>query len=68
MDFGVFLPVSGNASHRSGLISAARRAEEWGFTTVWAADRIVIPWSIETPYSYNWTGSFFVPPEKPFLE
>jgi probable F420-dependent oxidoreductase len=68
VDFGVFLPVSGNASHRSGLITAARRAEEWGFTTVWAADRIVIPWSIETPYAYNWTGSFFVPPEKPFLE
>ena len=68
MDFGVFLPVSGNASHRSGLITAARRAEEWGFTTVWAADRLVIPWTIETPYAYNWTGSFFVPPEKPFLE
>ncbi len=68
MDFGVFLPVSGNASHRSGLLTAARRAEDWGFTTVWAADRIVIPWSIETPYAYNWTGSFFVPPEKPFLE
>ena len=68
MDFGVFLPVSGNASHRSGLITAAKRAEEWGFTTVWAADRIVIPWTIETPYAYNWSGSFFVPPEKPFLE
>ncbi|MGH7918705.1 MAG: TIGR03619 family F420-dependent LLM class oxidoreductase [Candidatus Dormibacteraceae bacterium] len=68
MDFGVFLPVSGSASHRSGLITAAKRAEEWGFTTVWAADRIVIPWEIETPYAYNWTGSFFVPPEKPFLE
>lgn len=64
----MFLPVSGNASHRGGLITAARRAEEWGFTTVWAADRIVIPWNIETPYAYNWTGSFFVPPEKPFLE
>ena len=68
MDFGVFLPVSGNASSREGLQHAARRAEELGFSTVWAADRIVIPWQIETPYAYNWTGSFFVPPEKPFLE
>jgi probable F420-dependent oxidoreductase len=68
MDFGVFLPVSGSASSRDGLQHAARRAEDLGFSTVWAADRIVIPWQIETPYAYNWTGSFFVPPEKPFLE
>ena len=68
MDFGVFLPVSGRASSRDGLIHAAQKAEELGFTTVWAADRIVIPWKIETPYKYNWSGSFFVPPEASFLE
>jgi probable F420-dependent oxidoreductase len=68
MDFGVFLPVSGRAATRSGLIHAAQQAEEMGFTTVWAADRIVIPWTVETPYNYNWSGSFFVPPDVPFLE
>jgi probable F420-dependent oxidoreductase len=68
MDFGVFLPVSGRASSRGGLMHAARTAEELGFTTVWAADRIVIPWKIETAYNYNWSGSFFVPPEASFLE
>lgn len=68
MDFGVFLPVSGRAATRGGLIRAAQAAEEYGFTAVWAADRIVIPWKIETPYNYNWSGSFFVPPEAPFLE
>jgi probable F420-dependent oxidoreductase len=68
VDFGVFLPVSGRAATRAGLIHAAQAAEESGFTTVWAADRIVIPWNIETPYNYNWSGSFFVPPEAPFLE
>jgi probable F420-dependent oxidoreductase len=68
MDFGVFLPVSGRAATRGGLIRAAQAAEEYGFTAVWAADRIVIPWTIETPYNYNWSGSFFVPPEATFLE
>jgi probable F420-dependent oxidoreductase len=35
---------------------------------VWAADRIVIPWEIESDYAYSWSGSFIVPPQKPFLE
>jgi probable F420-dependent oxidoreductase len=68
MDFGVFLPVSGAASTRAGLRHAAETAERLGFTTVWAADRIVIPWQIESDYAYSWSGSFIVPPEKPFLE
>jgi probable F420-dependent oxidoreductase len=68
MDFGVFLPVSGAASTRAGLRHAAEAAERLGFTTVWAADRIVIPWEIESEYAYSWSGSFIVPPQKPFLE
>jgi probable F420-dependent oxidoreductase len=68
MEFGVFLPVSGRASSREGLMDAVQKAEVFGFTSVWAADRIIIPWNIDTHYAYNWSGSFFVPPEKPFLE
>jgi probable F420-dependent oxidoreductase len=68
MDYGVFLPVSGAACTRAGLRHAAETAERLGFTTVWAADRIVIPWKIESDYAYSWSGSFIVPPEKPFLE
>jgi probable F420-dependent oxidoreductase len=68
MDYGVFLPVSGAAATRAGLRHAAETAERLGFTTVWAADRIIIPWKIETDYAYSWSGSFIVPPEKPFLE
>lgn len=68
MDFGVFLPVSGAASTRAGLRHAAETAERLGFSTVWAADRIIIPWEIESDYAYSWSGSFIVPPEKPFLE
>jgi probable F420-dependent oxidoreductase len=68
MDYGVFLPVSGAAATRQGLIHAAKTAEQLGFTTVWAADRIIIPWKIETDYAYSWSNSFIVPPDKPFLE
>jgi probable F420-dependent oxidoreductase len=68
VDFGVFLPVSGAACTRDGLRHAAQTAEELGFSTVWAADRIIIPWKIETDYPYSWSDSFIVPPEKPFLE
>lgn len=67
MQFGVFLPVSGRAA--SGvLMDAARRAEALGFVSVWAADRIVTPWELNTPYPYNEDRRFFVPPEIPFLE
>jgi probable F420-dependent oxidoreductase len=68
MDYGVFLPVSGAACTRAGLTHAAETAERLGFSTVWAADRIIIPWKIESDYAYSWSGSFIVPPEKPFLE
>jgi alkanesulfonate monooxygenase SsuD/methylene tetrahydromethanopterin reductase-like flavin-dependent oxidoreductase (luciferase family) len=51
MDYGVFLPVSGAAATRDGLTHAARTAERLGFTTVWAADRIIIPRQIDTSYS-----------------
>jgi probable F420-dependent oxidoreductase len=64
---GVFLPVSGRAA--SGvLMQAARQAEALGLDSVWAADRIVTPWRIDTPYAYNEDRRFFVPPDVPFLE
>src|SRR6201995_4095431 len=68
MDYGVFLPVSGPACTRAGLPHAEETTERLGFTTVWAADRIVIPLKIASAYAYSWSGSFIVPPEKPFLE
>jgi hypothetical protein len=68
MDYGVFLPVSGAAARRAGLNHAAETAERLGFSTVWAADRIIIPWQIDTDYACSWSGSFIAAPEKPLLE
>src|SRR2546425_13157304 len=50
--FGVFLPISGRAAS-AVLTDAARRAEALGYDSVWAADRIVTPWEINTPYPYS---------------
>jgi probable F420-dependent oxidoreductase len=68
MEFGVFLPVSGRATGRDTVSDAAQRAERWGFAAVWAAERIVIPWEIETAYPYAEGAQFIVPPDRPFLE
>ena len=68
MKFGVFLPVSGRAASRKTLMEAAQQAERLGFDSVWAADRIVIPWKIETTYPYSKEATFIVPPDRPFFD
>ncbi|MFQ5857560.1 MAG: LLM class F420-dependent oxidoreductase [Anaerolineae bacterium] len=68
MKLGVFLPVSGRAAVPEVLIDAARQAETLGFDSVWAAERLVNPWVMETPYPYSAAGQWFVPPDIPFLE
>ena len=67
MKLGVFLPISGRAA-APVLMDAARRAEELGYDSIWAADRIVIPWEIKTEYPYSADNVFIVPPDRPFLE
>lgn len=68
MKFGVFLPVSGRAASRRTLMQAAQQAEALGFDSVWAADRLVIPWKIETSYPYSKEATFIVPPDRPFFD
>ena len=48
MKYGVFLPVSGRAASRKTLMQAAQQAESLGYDSIWAADRLVIPWKIDT--------------------
>jgi probable F420-dependent oxidoreductase len=68
MKFGVFLPISGRAASRRTLMQAARQAESLGYDSVWAADRIIIPWKIDTVYPYSKESTFIVPPDRPFFE
>jgi probable F420-dependent oxidoreductase len=68
MKFGVFLPVSGRAASRETLTQAAREAESLGYDSVWAADRVVMPWKINTVYPYSKEATFIVPPDRPFFD
>lgn len=68
MKLGVFLPISGRAAGPATLMEAARQAEALGYDSVWAADRIIIPWQINTVYPYSEEQTFIVPPDRPFLE
>ncbi|MDH3444291.1 MAG: LLM class F420-dependent oxidoreductase [Deltaproteobacteria bacterium] len=68
MKFGVFLPVSGRAASRRTLMQATQEAENLGYDSVWAADRLVIPWKIETTYPYSKEATFIVPPDRPFFD
>ncbi len=68
MKLGVFLPVSGRAAVPEVLTDAAQQAERLGFDSVWAAERLVNPWSMTTRYPYKANDTWFVPPESPFLE
>jgi probable F420-dependent oxidoreductase len=68
MEFGLFLPVSGRSATRGTLREYAQLAERLGFQQLWAAERLVIPWTIETPYPYAEGATFIVPPDRPFLE
>jgi probable F420-dependent oxidoreductase len=68
MEFGLFLPVSGRSATRATLREYATRAERLGFHHLWAAERLVIPWTIETAYPYAEGATFIVPPDRPFLE
>jgi probable F420-dependent oxidoreductase len=60
MKFGVFLPVSGRAAGRQTLMEAAQRAEALGYDSVWAADRVVMPWKIDTPSPYSKEATFIL--------
>ena len=70
MKLGVFLPVSGKAAVPEVLAGAAQQAENLGYDSVWAAERLVNPWEMNTAYRYKedqkWQG--FVAPDVPFLE
>ena len=68
MKLGVFLPVSGKAAVPEVLTEAALQAERLNFDSVWAAERLVNPWSMNTRYPYKADDAWFVPPEAPFLE
>jgi probable F420-dependent oxidoreductase len=65
MQFGFGLPSSMNSDD---ICRFARKAEELGFESVWAADHIVLPTAGTNQYPYTADGSFSRPSDAPFLE
>jgi len=53
MNFGVVLPVEGPKATRESIVANARLAEELGFHSVWATDRILIPRAAPSGYPYS---------------
>jgi alkanesulfonate monooxygenase SsuD/methylene tetrahydromethanopterin reductase-like flavin-dependent oxidoreductase (luciferase family) len=49
-------------------MQAAQQAEALGYDSVWAADRLVMPWKINTTYPYSKAATFIVPPDRPFFD
>ena len=68
MKLGVFLPVSGRAAGPEVLTEASQQAENLGYDSVWAAERLVNPWEMKTAYPYKDNSQWFVAPDVPFLE
>src|SRR6266496_3805134 len=50
MRFGFALPQAGSAIGPEGLITAAKRAEDLGFDSLWVLDRILWPVNPRVPY------------------
>src|SRR6266581_2004436 len=72
MEFGLFLPVSGRSATRRTLRDYAQFAERLGFQQLWAAERLVIPWTIDPAYPYavggGWMKEEFDALSAPFAE
>jgi probable F420-dependent oxidoreductase len=58
MKVGVSLIVRGNDATRQNLTAMAKRAEDWGFDSVWSSDHLIIPPLETSQYPGSATGQF----------
>lgn len=68
MELGFYLPGSGDGATRRGIAEIARAAEGAGFTSVWVADHVVAPVSVQSAYPFSPDGSYHNTPMTPYLE
>ena len=57
MRIGALLPHLGTGSGPTALVEAARRAEELGYDTLWAIERLLYPTNPRSPYPVTPDGS-----------
>jgi len=59
MDFGLVLPSFGHLARVDNVVSVARAAEDLGYSSVWAAERLLVPvppnqsWSRRDPTAFE---------------
>ena len=68
MSFGFNLPFVGPLMTPENLRALATRAEELEFDHLWAADHIVLPTQVSSPYPYSPTSVSPVDPAASFCE
>ena len=68
MKFGFMLPQFGVMATHETMLSMAQLAEEQGFESVWAADHVIMPTRISTPYPYSKSGEYITDPKGAHLE
>ncbi len=68
MKIGFMLPQFGAMATHENVLSMAQLAEEQGFESVWAADHVIMPTRISTPYPYSKSGEYVADPKGAHLE
>ncbi len=68
MKFGLRIPNTGPLASVDNMLVTARRAEEWGYHSLWLSDHVVIPLEIRSRYPFNVSGKFPSPPNTPVFD
>jgi probable F420-dependent oxidoreductase len=65
---GFLLPQFGEMAQPETLRYFGALGEELGYESIWAADHIITPTNITSPYPYNKAHNYPIPPEAAVLE
>ena len=68
MKIGFMLPQFGALATHSAMFEMSQLAEEKGFESVWAADHVIMPNQVSTPYPYSKSGEYVADPKGNHLE
>ena len=66
--FGLDVGIYGALANPQTILRLARHAEDAGFESIWLADHVVFPVSIQSKYPYSATGAFPTGVSEPLME
>ena len=67
-EFGIDVGVYGNLATPETILGLAALAEEHAYQSIWLADHVVFPATIDSKYPYSRSGEFPVSTSAPLLE